>query len=496
MLEGTYGTDEAGCIRAEHWQTMRSTPGESPDRSLLIAPVKVATDWPLCNVHGEKVGQGWHMMASLRDGTDVIGVLNVDNFLRHRPLHDYEVELIGLYGAIVGHLYARLQREKALQEREERFRAAVTGSNDGLYDVDLKTGFVYYSPRFLELLGYSDHADELPPHISEFEKRIHPEDRAGALQRMQESISQRTPFHAEYRLRCRNGDYCWFQFRSNIQCDALGQPMRLAGFLTDITASKRQITLMEQTNRAAHIGGWEYDLATGNFYWTEETYRIHETDPAEYLPSWQSARAFFTPESALILEDAIRCALDTGEGYNLDLDMVTAKNHSISVKVIGNTLMDTGKVTRLFGAIQDITRSKQAEMAQRESEAKFRAIFAGAAAGIVLLDMNGCLMVSNPAMQEMLGYMRKHCKEWPLSEFTHPDDIALSRSLYRAVTEGRQDSYQIEKRYIRKDGRVIWFESAVFLVRSESRRTSIRHVGMAVEHHGTQDRRTESSGLC
>lgn len=99
---------------------------------------------------------------------------------------------------------------------------------------------------------------------------------------------------------------------------------------------------------------------------------------------------------------------------------------------------------------------KQAEEAVRASENRWRTMFDNAAIGIALVDAMGRPVHSNPALQRMLGYTAEELHCMSFVEFTHPDDTAKDWSLAREMFEGQRDYYQTEKRFIRKDGRVLW----------------------------------------
>jgi PAS domain S-box-containing protein len=99
---------------------------------------------------------------------------------------------------------------------------------------------------------------------------------------------------------------------------------------------------------------------------------------------------------------------------------------------------------------------KQAEEAVRASENRWRTMFDNAAIGIALVDAMGQPVHSNPALQRMLGYTAAELRRMSFVEFTHPDDTDKDWALAREVFEGQRDYYQIEKRFIRKDGRVLW----------------------------------------
>jgi PAS domain S-box-containing protein len=106
----------------------------------------------------------------------------------------------------------------------------------------------------------------------------------------------------------------------------------------------------------------------------------------------------------------------------------------------------------------------QAEVALRDSEVRFRAIFERAAIGIALVDMAAHPIELNPALQAMLGYSADELRTIPLAEFTHPDDIDTDMQLFEELVSGNREFYQIPKRYIRKDGQVVWGNLRVSLI--------------------------------
>jgi len=106
-------------------------------------------------------------------------------------------------------------------------------------------------------------------------------------------------------------------------------------------------------------------------------------------------------------------------------------------------------------------------MALRESESRFRAIFAGAAIGIVLADVEGRPVESNPAIERMLGYTRDELHGMVFTAVTHPDDVLTDWEHFEDLVAGRRDAYQMEKRYLHKDGHIVWGNLTVSLVRDE-----------------------------
>ncbi|SCL30429.1 diguanylate cyclase/phosphodiesterase with PAS/PAC sensor(s) [Micromonospora nigra] len=105
------------------------------------------------------------------------------------------------------------------------------------------------------------------------------------------------------------------------------------------------------------------------------------------------------------------------------------------------------------------------EQALRDSEARFRAVFTGAAIGIGIADVNGQIIEVNQSFAEMLGYTVDELREINVASLFHPDDATGMWELYQELIEGKHDAARVEKRYYRKDGRVVWTDLAVSLIR-------------------------------
>ena len=103
---------------------------------------------------------------------------------------------------------------------------------------------------------------------------------------------------------------------------------------------------------------------------------------------------------------------------------------------------------------------------QKSGELRFRAIFEGAAIGIALVDMEGRPVASNPALERALGYSADELCEMVFTEFTHPEDAGADWDLFQELVAGERDRYQLAKRYVRKDGELVWGKLTVSLVRS------------------------------
>jgi PAS domain S-box-containing protein len=138
---------------------------------------------------------------------------------------------------------------------------------------------------------------------------------------------------------------------------------------------------------------------------------------------------------------------------------ITCKNRGLASVVMSSVpLFENGQFVGAFAMFSDIT-------ALRETERRFLKVFEEAAIGMALMDMDGNLLDSNPALQKMLGYSKDELHQLSYKEYTHPKDIPTSARLFKELAEGKRDAYTREKRYIRKDGQLVWGQVTVSMLR-------------------------------
>ena len=137
---------------------------------------------------------------------------------------------------------------RELAESEERFALAVRGTNDGIWDWDIRTGKVFFSPRWKSMIGYED--DQLENTFATFESLLHPEDHDRVMATLEDYLAGRTPHYAvEFRFRHRDGSWRWILARGRALRDDNGTPCRMAGSHTDITERRH---VEEELRKARH----------------------------------------------------------------------------------------------------------------------------------------------------------------------------------------------------------------------------------------------------
>ncbi len=156
-----------------------------------------------------------------------------------------------LFFSAVRDVTSHQRREDALRASEERFALAVRGSTDGIWDWNVLTDEVYYSPRFKELLGCEDH--EMDNVFASFESRLAPEDVERVRVALRDHFERQIPYDIEYRLRTKSEGYRWFWARGQAIWDDNDRPLRMAGSISDITEQKRSQQRFELAVRASPV---------------------------------------------------------------------------------------------------------------------------------------------------------------------------------------------------------------------------------------------------
>ena len=164
-------------------------------------------------------------------------------------------ELINFYGqacliSVSQDITERKRADEELKTSEERWQLVVRGNKDGIWDRNLKTGEVFRSSRWKEMLGYEEH--EISNSWEEWRARIHPDDLERVMEANQNHLNRISPYYfVEYRLRCKDDSYKWIQDRGQALWDEQGNPVRILGSHTDISDRKQAELALQQAKEAA-----------------------------------------------------------------------------------------------------------------------------------------------------------------------------------------------------------------------------------------------------
>jgi diguanylate cyclase (GGDEF)-like protein/PAS domain S-box-containing protein len=188
-------------------------------------------------------GMTWWMLRRQLQPMEVAARELVGLSDKGRPLTPLPVARQDEIGQLVGGFNRLLveldQRQQALMESEERWKFALDGSGDGVWDWNIQTGEAHYSKRWKEMLGFAE--NEIQNQASEWLDRVHPEDTSRVMAAIQAHIDGKTPSaEIEFRMLCKDGRWTWILGRGIVASRTSdGRPLRLVGTNTDVAARKR-----------------------------------------------------------------------------------------------------------------------------------------------------------------------------------------------------------------------------------------------------------------
>ena len=145
--------------------------------------------------------------------------------------------------AITRDITQRKHSEALIKESRERYTLAVLGSSSGLWDWNIVTNEVFYAPLFKKILGYTD--AEFSDAFKSWSSKLHPEDCDRVMAALQDHLENRVPYDMEYRLRKKDGEYCWVLARGQAIWNEQRQAVRMAGSITDISDRKRREEILK-----------------------------------------------------------------------------------------------------------------------------------------------------------------------------------------------------------------------------------------------------------
>ena len=257
---------------------------------------------------------------------------------------------------------AKYEAERKRTDDLNAWLGAIVAQSDEVISVTRNGRRIYANPAAIKLFGA--HAEEELIGMSILDQ-VHPDFRQTVLTRLN-SLTSKGSRRAELKLLRLDGTPIDVEVQST-EIVFAGDKAILSS-IRDITERKRAETalskireLHRETEHIGKVGGWELDIDTGKQTWTEETYHIHELD-LDYEPTIEKGVSFYTPTSRPIIELAVRRAIEQGEPFDLELEIVTAKGNVRSVHAIGKADLES---RRVFGFFQDISERKQAELRLR-----------------------------------------------------------------------------------------------------------------------------------
>ncbi|MBD2504380.1 PAS domain S-box protein [Anabaena azotica] len=364
------------------------------------------------------------------------------------------------------------ERTSALQESEERWQLALRGSNDGIWDLNLKNNQVFCSARWHEMLGFTN--DELPPNRESWSSRIHPDDYDRIMQAVADHLAQKTPFfQEEYQMRCKDDSYIWILDRGQALWNEAGTPIRLSGSVTDITKRKQTQTELLAVTRLqqAILTSIDYAIISTDSQGIIQTFNLAAQKmlgyTADEVIGKLTADTFYDPEELkqrsdelmremsrdMTLRDLFIAKIQTAT-YEEECSFIRKDGSRFPVALSLKPMFNQeGEAIGSVGIAKDITQQKHIEAQLRRNASSLATAQRIAHLGSWELDLSTQKLIwseelfhifgrhpdlGTPSYQQMLDYI-------------HPEDRHHRNfAVQQAIAKGQ--AYEIEYRFHRGDG--------------------------------------------
>ncbi len=397
--------------------------------------------------------------------------------IKFREHFDEDGDLTGTSGTL-SDITNRKETERALQESEQRFRQLFEQSVDAIYVHDEEGRFVDCNSQACRLLGYtreellSMSVEEISSNVLTAEERIRQEEEGGTLWQ-QALAGEPGVFSHGHEEENRRKDGTTFPVEVRVgSVDYGGRRM--------VLASVRDVTERVRAEAALRESEEKYRSVVDNI--KEVVFRIDARGLWTFLnPAWEEITGFPVRESLgenfldyLHSEDRERNAklfrllLEREKDHcRCEMRCLTKDGGFRWVEVFARLTLDAdGTVLGTSGTLNDITERKKAENELLESEQRFRGAAENASAGVALVGLDNRYLWVNRALCEMLGYPEEVLLSKKSFDVTHPEDLEKSRTRTRRLPGGNNTGTErLEKRYLKRDGNVVWAISDVSLVR-------------------------------
>lgn len=352
------------------------------------------------------------------------------------------------------------KKKNEIRRSISRISTALNAGKVGVWEWSVENNQMTWDTVMRSLYGVAE-----VENIS-FEKwlaKVHADDRMRLSDHIINCMKNCTTFSSEFRVHFSGDELRYIKAAGQFELDEDGRPFQMIGTSWDVTTERLQAEeldrtrgMLEETNRLAVIGSWEYNLLTNEFICSDVTKQILLL-PLKQQINFSDLMLFFKEGiNRKRFSELLEIAKVQLVRVEEEFQVVDAQDQEVWVRVFVRPELSDGKCVRLIGALQNIHERKVLEEKWRDSQEQLDDYFDNTLDLHCISDKSGRLVKLNKVWEELLGYDRKWLLGRNFVDFLHPDDVAAT--LEAAELGANKDIINFVNRYRCADGSYRYIE--------------------------------------
>jgi PAS domain S-box-containing protein len=421
------------------------------------------------------INENYDIKLTCKDGSPLWVLINSKSFF------DGSHKFVGSLSMLTD-ITERKKTEKALHESETRFRALAENSPDIITRFDRQHRHIYANPASVE--SYNISLDDIigktqgelgraPKKVKLWEERLENAFVTGKTETMEYNYVSPQGIKQYFNTKIvpefvdgkvvsvlaisrditdiRKAESKLKEILDNLENLVKERTTELEKAYNSLKESENNLT---EAQKIAHIGNWDWNIVTGEVFWSDELYRIFGRSHKESGATYHEFLNFVHSDYQERVDNAVKKGF-TGEPIEGDIKITLANGEERLVYIRAEIIFDEkNNPIRIKGIVQDITERKKAEEGLRESEEKYRSIVETANEGIVIIDDEFRATYVNKKLLDMVGYSLEECINKPIWDFISEDCRSIVKLNQEKRRQGISESYEFK--LICKNGSPLW----------------------------------------
>ncbi|MGK7397658.1 MAG: PAS domain S-box protein [Candidatus Cyclobacteriaceae bacterium M3_2C_046] len=369
----------------------------------------------------------------------------------------------------------RKKTEQELRISEDRFRSLFENSISGILYVDLDGNVLEANPRIIEMMGSPSLEATKAINVFEFQPLID----MGYAPKLKECIKTGMPVFGENEYSTKWGKHLFVKYYFNPikRDDQVIGVLANIDDITDIKLAEEHLKANEERFRlvATHTNDiiYEWNLQNDQLTWHGPISKLLDR---ENIPGTiDDLIKLIHPEDLPPLTELVEKCIEQRKPYSGQYRILLSGDEVKYISGTGVAIYQKDKPIIVYGAITDITQEKlliknleTAKKKAEENEKLFRSTFEQAAAGIVLIAPDQTFIMINQKFCDMLGYSQEEMMKLDFNRITYPPDMEQDKEVVMKILSNEISEFLIEKRYIHKNGSLVWITGHGTVIRDEN----------------------------